>query len=183
MTPALQAKILRVLQEQTFERLGSNETVRTNVRVIAATNRHLEKLVADGRFRQDLYYRLKVVTIQLPPLRDRLDDLAELAHYFLFRFDRELGLDLRGFAPAALELLQQHNWPGNVRELQSEIKQAMLNASGHIILPEFLSPALGRSGEVRRGGEGETGRGGERIDEACRPLTPSPLSPSLLSST
>jgi two-component system nitrogen regulation response regulator GlnG len=151
MAPALQAKILRVLQEQSFERLGSNETVRTNVRVLAATNRNLEKLVAEGRFRQDLYYRLKVVTIQLPPLRDRLDDVAELAHYFLFRFDRELGLDVRGFAPEALELLQQHSWPGNVRELQSEIKQAMLNASGHIILPEFLSATLRRQGEIREG--------------------------------
>jgi two-component system nitrogen regulation response regulator GlnG len=142
MAPGLQAKILRVLQEQSFERLGSNETLQTRVRVLAATNRNLDKLVAEGRFRQDLYYRLKVVTIQLPPLRDRLDDVAELAHYFLFRFDRELALDLRGFAPQALEILQQHDWPGNVRELQSEIKQAMLNASGHIILPKFLSATL-----------------------------------------
>jgi len=115
MAPALQAKILRVLQEQSFERLGSNETLRTKVRVLAATNRPLEKLVQEGRFRQDLYYRLRVVSIQIPPLRDRLDDVAELAHYFLFRFDRELGLDLRGLAPETLEFLQQHRWPGNVR--------------------------------------------------------------------
>jgi two-component system nitrogen regulation response regulator GlnG len=144
MTPALQSKMLRVLQEQSFERLGSNETLQTRVRVLAATNRNLEELVEQGRFRNDLYYRLKVVTIQVPPLRDRLDDVTELAHYFLFRFDRELGLDLREFSPDALELLQTHCWPGNVRELQSEIKQAMLNASGHVLLTEFFSKKLRR---------------------------------------
>jgi two-component system, NtrC family, nitrogen regulation response regulator GlnG len=138
MTPALQAKMLRVLQEQRFERLGSNETLQTEVRVLAATNHNLERLVEQGRFRKDLYYRLKVVSVQLPPLRDRADDVAELAHYFLFRFDRELNLDVRSLAPEALELLQAYPWPGNVRELQSAIKQAMLHASGHVLLPEFL---------------------------------------------
>jgi two-component system nitrogen regulation response regulator GlnG len=144
MAPSLQAKMLRVLQEQRFERLGSNETVETRVRVLTATNHNLEKLVEEGRFRKDLYYRLKVVTIQVPPLRDRLDDVPELAHYFLFRFDRELDLDLRGFAPEALALLQSYSWPGNVRELQSVIKQAMLHASGHILVPEFLPENLRR---------------------------------------
>jgi two-component system nitrogen regulation response regulator GlnG len=142
MAPDLQAKMLRVLQDQRFERLGSNETLQTQVRVLAATNHDLEKLVEEGRFRKDLYYRLKVVTIQVPPLRARLDDIAELAHYFLFRFDHELGLGLRGFAPEALERLQTYAWPGNVRELQSVIKQAMLNASGHILLEEFLPANL-----------------------------------------
>jgi two-component system nitrogen regulation response regulator GlnG len=138
MAPGLQAKILRVLEDQQFERVGGNETVQTTVRVLAASNHDLEKLVQKGHFRKDLYYRLKVVTLQLPPLRDRTDDVAELAHYFLFRFDRELNMDLRGFAPETLELLQGYSWPGNVRELQSVIKQAMLNASGHVLLPEFL---------------------------------------------
>jgi two-component system nitrogen regulation response regulator GlnG len=147
MPPALQAKMLRVLQEQRFERVGSNETVQTQVRVLAATNQDLEKLVDEGRFRKDLYYRLKVVTIQVPPLRQRLDDVAELAHYFLFNFDRQLGLDLRGFAPETLTLLQNYPWPGNVRELQSAIKQAMLNASGHIVEPEFLPEILRRGAE------------------------------------
>jgi two-component system nitrogen regulation response regulator GlnG len=142
MSPPLQAKMLRVLQEQRFERVGSNETVQTQVRVLAATNQDLEKLVAEGRFRKDLYYRLKVVTVRVPPLRERLDDVAELAHYFLFRFDRELGLDLRAFAPETLEILQGYAWPGNVRELQSVIKEAMLNASGHLLLPEFLPDHL-----------------------------------------
>jgi two-component system nitrogen regulation response regulator GlnG len=142
MAPPLQAKILRVLQDQTFERVGGSETVRTHVRILAATNYDLAKLVEEGRFRKDLYYRLNVVVVRVPPLRERLSDVAELAHYFLFRFDRELGLDLRGFSPDALTLLQSYSWPGNVRELQGVIKQAMLNASGHFLLPEFLPDIL-----------------------------------------
>ncbi len=142
MPLALQAKLLRVLQDQTFERLGGSETVRADVRILAATNQDLPRLVADGRFRKDLYYRLNVVTVRVPPLRDRRQDIAELANYFLFRFDRELGMDLRGFAPEALDRLQAYDWPGNVRELQGAIKQAMLNASGHLILPEFLPEYL-----------------------------------------
>ncbi len=138
MPPPLQAKILRVLQEQRFERVGGSETVQTKVRVLAATNQDLPRLVAEGRFRKDLYYRLNTVTIRVPPLRERTEDVAELANYFLFRFDRELRLDLRGFAPEVLELFQAYSWPGNVRELQGVVKQAMLNASGHLIVPEFL---------------------------------------------
>jgi two-component system nitrogen regulation response regulator GlnG len=142
MALPLQGKMLRILQEQRFERLGGNETLATNVRILAATNHDLEKLVEQGRFRKDLYYRLKVVTITVPRLRDHLDDVAELASYFLFRFDRELGLDIRGIAPEALVLLQNYTWPGNVRELQSTIKEAMLHGSGQIILPEFLPQAV-----------------------------------------
>jgi two-component system nitrogen regulation response regulator GlnG len=142
MSPVLQAKMLRLLQEQRFERVGSNETLQTRVRVLTATNHDLEKLVAEGRFRKDLYYRLKVVTVVVPPLRERMMDVAELTHYFLFRFNRELGLDLRACAPEALELLQSYAWPGNVRELQGVIKQAMLNSSGHLLLPDFLPDNL-----------------------------------------
>jgi two-component system nitrogen regulation response regulator GlnG len=149
MTPALQAKMLRVLQEQRFERVGGSETVQTQVRVLAATNQDLERAVKEGRFRADLYYRLKVVTIQLPPLRERPGDVAELAHYFLFRGDRELHLDVRGFAPRALELLEGYSWPGNVRELQSAIKQAMLHTSGHLVLPESLPEEIRRSAGSR----------------------------------
>ena len=122
--------------------MGGNETLQTQVRVLTATNQDLEKRVAEGRFRADLYYRLKVVTIPVPPLRERRDDVAELAHYFLFRFNRELGMDLRGLAPEALELLQAYSWPGNVRELQGVIKQTMVNSSGHVLLPEFLPDNL-----------------------------------------
>ncbi|OAI49014.1 Fis family transcriptional regulator [Planctomycetaceae bacterium SCGC AG-212-F19] len=142
MSLAVQVKLLRVLQEQRFERLGSNETVQTQVRVLAATNQDLAKLVEEGQFRKDLYFRLQMVVIQVPPLRERLDDVAELAHYFLFRFNHELGLDLRGFAPVALDLLQGYSWPGNVRELQGMIKQAMFKASGHLLLAEFLPDQL-----------------------------------------
>jgi two-component system nitrogen regulation response regulator GlnG len=142
MSPSLQAKMLRVLQEQRFERVGSNETQQTQVRVLTATNQNLEKRVAEGSFRKDLYFRIKVVTIQVPPLRERQDDVAELAHYYLYRFDRELNLDFRSVAPEALDMLQSYSWPGNVRELQSVIKEAMLSASGHILLPEFLPETL-----------------------------------------
>jgi two-component system nitrogen regulation response regulator GlnG len=138
MAASVQAKMLRVLQDQRFERVGGTETLQTDVRVLAATNQDLSRLVAEGRFRKDLFYRLNAVSIRVPPLRERTDDVAELAHFFLFRFDREMNLDFRGFSPEALERLQAYSWPGNVRELQGVVKQAMLNASGHLILPEFL---------------------------------------------
>jgi two-component system, NtrC family, nitrogen regulation response regulator GlnG len=173
MTPVLQAKMLRVLQEQRFERIGSNEPVKTRVRILAATNQDLARLVEEGRFRKDLYYRLNVVTVQVPPLRERPGDVAELAHHFLFRYDRELGLDLRGFAPEALALLEGHGWPGNVRELQSAVKLAMLNASGHLILPEFLPD------DLRRGPRGEGPGPRDDREQAAdgAPPDPAPLAP------
>ncbi|MFO0866198.1 MAG: sigma-54 dependent transcriptional regulator [Gemmataceae bacterium] len=149
MSPGAQAKLLRVLQDQRFERVGGGETIDVKVRIFAATNQDLSKLVAEGRFRKDLYYRLNSITIQVPPLRDRLEDISELAHYFLFRFNRELNLAFRGFAPETIERLQNYSWPGNVRELQGTIQQAMLNASGHLILPEFLPAAFDRSEKVQ----------------------------------
>ncbi|HVP12784.1 MAG TPA: sigma-54 dependent transcriptional regulator [Phycisphaerae bacterium] len=156
MSPALQAKILRLLQDQTFERVGGNETVRTDVRLIAATHRDLKAWSADGKFRPDLYYRLSVFTIELPPLRQRGDDLALLTRHYLRRFSRELGRDVRDLAPEALERLQAHAWPGNVRELQSVLKQALIAASGNVLLPAFLpelrselfADTTGRSKEV-----------------------------------
>ncbi len=140
MSPALQAKMLRVLQDQQFERLGGNETLRTDVRLLAATNQDLERRVTEERFRKDLFYRLKGVTIRVPPLRERLEDVAELAHYFLYRFNRELDRDLRAIAPETLDLFQSHSWPGNVRELQGVIRESMLRAAGTVLLPEFLPP-------------------------------------------
>ena len=138
MPLAVQAKMLRLLQDQQFERVGGNQSITTRVRILAATNQNLERLIAAGKFRSDLYYRLKVVTIRVPPLRERKEDVPELAHHFLYQFDRQLNLDLRGFAPESLDLLQQYPWPGNVRELQGVIKEAMLRATGHILLPEHL---------------------------------------------
>ena len=138
MTPTTQTKILRVLQEKQFERVGGNEPIKVDVRIIAATNRNLEEMVAAGGFRSDLYYRLNVYTISLPRLRDRPGDLPVLAEHFLRRFCQELGKDIRSIAPAAVELLTSYSWPGNVRELQSVLKKAILHASGSVLLAEFL---------------------------------------------
>jgi two-component system nitrogen regulation response regulator GlnG len=142
MTLVTQAKILRVLQEQRFERVGGNETIQTNVRVLAATNRDLEQMLAAGQFRSDLYYRLNVVTIPLPPLRERREDLPLLVEHFLRRFSRELGKNITRATPETLEILQRHPWPGNLRELQSVLKQALLQASGSVLVPDFLPAAL-----------------------------------------
>jgi two-component system nitrogen regulation response regulator GlnG len=135
--------MLRLLQDQRFERLGGSQPVVTRVRVLAATNQNLEDLIAAGRFRGDLYYRLKEVTIRVPPLRDRREDIAELAHHFLFQFARESDRDVRGFDPAVVHTFQTYPWPGNVRELRGAIKEAALRATGPFILPEFLPPGFG----------------------------------------
>src|SRR5262249_48655352 len=137
-----QTKVLRLLQEQRFERVGGHETIQTDVRLIAATNCNLERAVAAGRFRQDLYYRLSGITITLPPLRDRGEDLRLLVEHFLRRFNPELGKEVRQVSPEAMTLLQRYNWPGNVRELQSVLRQALLQATGPILLPEFLPAFL-----------------------------------------
>jgi nitrogen regulation protein NR(I) len=142
MTPLTQTKILRVLQDGQFERVGGNETIKADVRVIAATNRDLGKLIEEGRFRQDLYYRLNVYTIRLPPLRERAADLPLLAQHFLRRFSRELGKEVDRVTPEALELLQRYPWPGNVRELQSILKQAILQAQGPVLVADGLPPAV-----------------------------------------
>ena len=138
MSPATQAKALRLLQEQQFERIGGNSTVKTDVRIIAATNRDLSKDVADGRFRQDLLYRLNGFTIQLPPLRDRPDDIPALTEHFVNLFNRELGKNVQTIAPVVIDLLQRHRWPGNVREFQSAIRYAMVHATGDVLIPECL---------------------------------------------
>jgi two-component system nitrogen regulation response regulator GlnG len=143
MPLSAQAKILRLLQEQSFERVGGTETVQTNVRVLAATNQDLEALIARGAFRADLYYRLKGVTIRVPPLRERDGDILELAQHFLFQFNRELGLSVQGFDAEALACLQRYPWPGNVRELQSVLKETMLRTAGPIVLVENLPLPVG----------------------------------------
>ena len=144
MPLALQAKILRLLQEQSFERIGGSETIQTDVRLIAATHRDLPAWSAEGKFRPDLYYRLGVFTIHLPPLRERGDDLPMLVRHYLTRISRELGREVREVAPEALERLRNHSWPGNIRELQSTLKQALLQASGAILLPAFLPELSGK---------------------------------------
>ncbi|HEY7493582.1 MAG TPA: sigma-54 dependent transcriptional regulator [Candidatus Tectomicrobia bacterium] len=142
LTPLTQTKLLRVLQEQRFERVGGNETVQTNVRIIAATNHDLAQLVSAGQFRSDLYYRLSVFPITVPPLRERGDDLRLLVDHFLKRLGPELGKEVHEVAPETLDILRQYPWPGNVRELQSLLKQALLHATGPVLLPAFLPAAL-----------------------------------------
>jgi two-component system nitrogen regulation response regulator GlnG len=142
MTPLTQAKILRVLQDGRFERVGGNETIRSDVRVIAATNRDLAEMVGAGEFRGDLYYRLGIVTIALPPLRERAEDLPLLVDHFLKRFSPELGKDVDRIAPDALEVLRRHSWPGNIRELQSVVKQSLLRAKGPVLVSDFLPASV-----------------------------------------
>jgi two-component system nitrogen regulation response regulator GlnG len=147
MPIGLQSKILRILQEQSFERVGGNETIQTDVRIIAATNRDLAARSAEGKFRPDLYYRLGVFTIHLPPVRERGDDLPALVRHYLRRFSRDLGREVHDIAPDALEQLRSYAWPGNIRELQSVLKQALLQASGPILLPSFLPDFAGKPSE------------------------------------
>jgi two-component system nitrogen regulation response regulator GlnG len=138
MSPLTQAKILRLIQEQTFERVGGSETIHTDVRLIAATNADLAKLVQEGRFRKDLYFRLNVFTIHLPPLREREGDLELLVEHFVQRFGQELGKPVREVEAAAWSALRAYSWPGNVRELQSVLKQAILRMSGSVLLADYL---------------------------------------------
>ena len=142
MSPALQTKMLRVLQDGTFERIGGTDTLAVDVRIIAATNRNLVDLMRQGRFRDDLYYRLKVVPIHVPPLRERGDDLILLAKHFLQRARNELGRPGLSLSNAALEVLRSYGWPGNVRELENVISGAAVTCPGVIILPEHLAIAV-----------------------------------------
>jgi Nif-specific regulatory protein len=133
MPPSAQAKLLRVLEGHPYERVGGSEPIQVNVRVVAATNRPLEEAVNSGHFRRDLYFRLQVVEIRVPPLRDRRDDIPILANYFLQRFLQETGRRLKGFTPAALEKMQSYSWPGNVRELRNVIERAVALARGTVL--------------------------------------------------
>jgi two-component system nitrogen regulation response regulator GlnG len=136
--PALQAKLLRVLQDQSFQRLGNNQTLRSDVRIIAATNCDLEALVAGGRFRMDLYFRLADFVIQLPPLRDRLEDLPDLVQYLVTRLKQSLGSEVTAVPDETLALLSKHRWPGNIRELQNVLRTSLLCATGSVLAPEFV---------------------------------------------
>ncbi len=138
MSPSTQAKILRVLQEQEFERLGGTRTLKVDVRLITATNRHLPAMVEAGTFREDLYYRLNVVTIEMPPLRDRKEDVQALTNFFVRRFAGELKKKVTGFDAEAIKLMMRYNWPGNVRELENAIERAILLADGPEVTAENL---------------------------------------------
>ncbi len=141
-SPKLQVKLLRVLQEGEFERVGDTRTIRVDTRFVAATNRDLHEEIEAGRFREDLYYRLNVVPIFLPPLRERREDIPELARYFLRRYGEQNRREVRSIHKESMELLCEHDWPGNVRELQNYVERAVVLWSGPELLPEHLPPQL-----------------------------------------
>jgi nitrogen regulation protein NR(I) len=148
MTPATQAKILRVLQDREFERLGGSERIQVDVRVIVATNKDLEKAMREGGFRQDLYYRLQVVTLHLPPLRERKEDIPELVRYFLHRFSPTINLNVHEVTPQTLEKLVRFRWTGNVRELENAVKRALVTGKGSALVPDDF-PLDGAESEAK----------------------------------
>ncbi len=142
ISPAIQVKLLRFLQEHEFERVGGTQTLRVDVRIIAATNRNLTEEVANKRFREDLFYRLNVVALEMPPLRDRRSDIPALAKFFLDRYTRENGKTIEAFAPDTLELLASYDWPGNVRELENAIERAVVLNTGSLLETKFLPTSV-----------------------------------------
>jgi two-component system response regulator HydG len=149
--PPTQVRLLRVLQEGEIKRVGAADSVRVDVRVIAATHRDLPKLVKAGKFREDLFYRLNVINIPLPPLRERVDDVPLLAHHFLRRYAERLGKKVRSLAPETIELLSGYRWPGNVRELENAIERAVVLCRGDTVLQTDLPPAItGRTAPLVR---------------------------------
>jgi len=154
----IQAKILRVLQAREFEPVGSNRTQKVDVRIITATNRDLGKMVRDGQFRGDLYYRLNVFQLVLPPLRERLEDLPVLADFFLKKYGKKNRRGVITLAPEALQVFRRYSWPGNIRELENVIERGVIVCRGNVLNLEDLPPALQPQGEwLAPGGEGEPG--------------------------
>ena len=150
MSAAMQVKLLRVLQERRFQRVGGLEELQADIRVIAATNQDLTKLVAEGRFREDLFYRINVIPISLPPLRERREDIPLLAEHFLAKYTEQMGKPISGISHEAQEWLIRHHWPGNIRELENVLERAVALESTPTILPDSLPAAV--RGDARRGG-------------------------------
>ena len=148
LSPEIQVKLLRVLQEREFERVGGTETLRVDVRVVSATNRDLEQLMQDGLFREDLYYRLNVFPVNVPALRERLEDMEQLASHFVLRFAQRCGKPVKGISADAIERLQGYAWPGNVRELENVIERAIILCRGEVLGEEDLDFGLRRAGAV-----------------------------------
>lgn len=142
ISATLQVKLLRVLQEHEFERVGGNKTIHVNIRVIAATNKNLLQMVHEGKFREDLYYRLHIFPIYVPPLRKRKSDIVLLADHFLERYSKMLGKDVRRLSTGTIDMLMSYHWAGNVRELENCIERAVLVAEGNVIYPHHLPPTL-----------------------------------------
>ena len=149
MDVSLQAKLLRVLQQKNFERLGGTKPIDIDVRVIAATNMDLNVLIKEKRFREDLFYRLSVFPLTIPPLRERIDDIPELADYFVQKYCREMSKPAKKLSKDALGLLQKYHWPGNVRELENTIERAVILAEGKNVTPDHLAIRLQRTEEIR----------------------------------
>jgi transcriptional regulator with PAS, ATPase and Fis domain len=143
LSPLLQAKLLRVLEEQVIRRVGGVKDQEVDVRVIAASNRDLEKAVREGQFRQDLYYRLAIISIFLPPLRDRREDVLPLVSFFIERYNKRFRKSVRGITPETRDLLMQHDWPGNVRELKNAIERAMILEDDDLLHPLYLPFSVG----------------------------------------
>jgi two-component system response regulator PilR (NtrC family) len=153
MSPVMQVKLLRVLQERRFRRVGGLEELQADIRVIAATNQDLTRLVAEGRFREDLFYRINVIPISLPPLRERREDIPLLAQHFLEKYSEQMGKQISGISHDAMELLRHHDWPGNIRELENVLERAVALEGTPAILPDSLPPAIrGEAPRVDAGG-------------------------------
>lgn len=152
ISPATQLKLLRVLQDKTFEKVGGSTPIRVDVRIIAATSKNLEELIEKGTFREDLYYRINVVPIHVPPLRERREDIPILARHFMEKFANKVSNRVTSISPEALDLMMEYNWRGNVRELENAIERAMVLADGDTILPEHLPlpPGMGISQSEHR---------------------------------
>ncbi|MBI5682597.1 MAG: sigma 54-interacting transcriptional regulator [Deltaproteobacteria bacterium] len=144
ITQHTQVKLLRVLQESTFERVGGTKTIKVDVRLITATNKNLKTLVEEGKFREDLYYRLKVMPVTLPPLRERKDDIPLLVSHFITRFNKDMGKNISGISPSAMEILMAYNYPGNIRELEHIIEHGFVRCSADTILPEHMPKDMQR---------------------------------------
>jgi transcriptional regulator with PAS, ATPase and Fis domain len=142
LTPPLQVKLLRVLQEREFERVGGTVTINVDLRVIAATNKNLEEAIEAGQFREDLYYRLNVVSLEMPALRDRREDIMLLANYFASKYSAKCNRKLNGFTAEARNFLTAYDWPGNVRELENAIERSVVLGTTDLILPEDLPEAV-----------------------------------------
>jgi len=168
MAPGLQAKLLRFLEEKTFKRVGGTVDIQVDVRVIAATNRKLDEEVRAGRFREDLFYRLNVLPIMLPPLRDRADDVASLVDFYIDSYNAEFKRRVRGVAPDAMKRLQAHGWPGNIRELRNTVERAMLLSDSDVLQSDDFT--IGGPGAVRLGDRVELPPNGIDLDQLERSL-------------
>ena len=156
----LQGKLLRVLQEKEFERVGSSETIKSNVRILASSNRDMEEAIIDGTFRQDLYYRLNVVNVELPPLRDRKEDIQSLVEYFISKYNMEEGTHVQGVSEESLSLLKMHDWPGNVRELENLVERAIVLGDGIMLSDSVIKTSIEKAPGVNSKESSATTGGG-----------------------